>query len=439
MPLRSPQGCIMLQDLCHIPHKWLGLPVFGAGWMLIVWTIVSAVLLVYLWRRQGWDADTRSYLPILLLTGLLIWLVLPRLEDVAGGGPPKGLPIRGYGVMLLLGVVAGVALAVREARRVGLDPDMVVSLCFHLFVFGILGARLFYIVEYWPQFRRPGDPLATLGAIVNVTQGGLVVYGSLIGALLGGLWFLRRHALPTLAVADLMAPSLVLGLALGRIGCLLNGCCYGGLCDAAWGLTFPAASEPYKHQQSLGQLHGFQIAEDPTRHAARVVAVEPSSPAAAAGLKSGAIVNAIDGRPVASFDDAQEMMRNSTDRLELTTDSGPVTIRLPALPARSRPAHPTQLYAAAGAAILCWLLWCYYPFRRRDGSVFALLLTLYPVLRFLEETIRVDEPGQFRTSLSISQWISVLLLAAVVALWAYILRQPRGSALALADQGSSAK
>ena len=108
--------------------------------------------------------------------------------------------------------------------------------------------------------------LGTLGAILNVTQGGLVVYGSLIGALLGGLWFLRRHALPTLAVADLMAPSLVLGLALGRIGCLLNGCCYGGLCDAPWGLTFPAESEPYKHQQSLGQLHGFQIAEDSARH-----------------------------------------------------------------------------------------------------------------------------------------------------------------------------
>jgi phosphatidylglycerol:prolipoprotein diacylglycerol transferase len=402
--------------------------------MLILWAIVSAVLLGYLWRRQGWNADTRGYLPILLLMGLLIWLVLPRLEGVAGGGPSQGLPIRGYGVMLLLGVLAGVGLAVREARRVGLDPDMVVSLCFHLFVFGILGARLFYVIEYWPQFRRPNDPLAMLGAIVNVTQGGLVVYGSLIGALLGGLWFLRRHALPTLAVADLMAPSLVLGLALGRIGCLLNGCCYGGLCDAPWALTFPAESEPYKHQQSLGQLHGFQIAEDPARHAARVTAVEPGGPAAVAGLRSGAVLTAIDGRRVASFGAARETLRNATARLELTTDRGPVTIRLPALPARSRPAHPTQIYAAVGAALLCWLLWSYYPFRRRDGVVFAMMLTLYPIMRFLEETIRVDEPGQFRTSFSISQWISVLLLAAVVSLWIYVLRQPFGSALALADE-----
>ena len=259
------------------------------------------------------------------------------------------------------------------------------------------------------------------------------MYGSLIGAMLGGLWFLRRHALPTLALADLMAPSLLLGVALGRIGCLLNGCCYGGLCDVPHlGVTFPPPSEPYKHQRSLGQLHGFQISKDPATGVARVAAVEPGGPAAAAGLKAGAVLRAIDGQRVASFDEAQESLRVALPELKLATDQGPVTIRIPGLPARSRPAHPTQLYAAVGAAILCWLLWCYYPFRRRDGEVFALLLTLYPLMRYLEESIRVDEPGQFRTSLSISQWISLILLAAVVALWIYVLRQPRGSALALA-------
>jgi len=423
----------MLQDLCHIPHEWLGLPVFGAGWMLILWAIVSAGLLFRLWRRQGWNADTRSYLPVLIIIGLLIWLVLPRLEDVPDAGPSRGLPIRGYGVMLLLGVLAGVALAVREARRVGLDPEVVISLCFHLFVAGIIGARVFYVIEYWPQFHRP-TPLGTLGAILNVTQGGLVVYGSLIGAMLGGLWFLRRHKLRTLALADLMTPSLLLGLALGRIGCLLNGCCYGGLCMVPHlGVTFPDTSEPYKHQRSIGQLHGFRIAEAPSTGEARVVVVEPDRPAAAAGLQVGAILRAVDGHEITSFGDAREALRTAPPDLRLITDQGTVTIRLHEFPDRSRRAHPTQLYASVGAAILCWLLWCYYPFRRRDGEVFALLLTLYPVMRFLEEYIRVDEPGQFHTSLKISQWISLLLLAAAVALWAYVLHQPRGSALALAS------
>lgn len=430
----------MLQDLCHIPHQWLGLPMFGAGWMLILWAVVGAGLLVRLWRRQGWNADTRSYLPVLIIIGLLIWLVLPRLEDIPDAGPSKGLPIRGYGVMLLSGVLAGVALSVREARRVGLDAEIVVSLCFHIFVAGIIGARLFYVIEYWPRFHR-ATLSATIGAILNVTQGGLVVYGSLIGAMLGGLWFLRRHALPALALADLMAPGLLLGLALGRIGCFLNGCCYGGLCDVPQlGVTFPPHSEPYRHQRSVGQLHGFQISQDPATGAARVVAVEPRGPAGVAGLQVGAELRAIDGQRVASFAEAQELLRVAPPELRLATDQGPVAIRLSGLPARSRPAHPTQIYAAIGAGILCWLLWCYYPFRRRDGEVFALLLTLYPVVRYLEERIRVDEPGQFHTSLSISQWISLVLLAAVVALWVYILRQPRGSALALAgDQrhGSS--
>ncbi|NLF72481.1 MAG: PDZ domain-containing protein [Candidatus Anammoximicrobium sp.] len=424
----------MLQDLCHIPHEVLGLPVFGAGWMLILWAIVSAVLLGFLWRRQGWNADTRSYLPVLTVIGLLIWLVLPRLEVTPDAGPSQGLPIRGYGVMLLLGVLAGVVLAVREARRVGVDPDLVISLCFHLFVAGIIGARLFYVIEYWPQFQR-STPAATLSAILNVTQGGLVVYGSLVGAVVGGLWFLRRHALPVLALADLMAPSLLLGVALGRIGCFLNGCCYGGLCDVPHlGVTFPPSSEPYKHQRSVGQLHGFQISRSPETGAARVSVVEPSGPAAEAGLQAGAALRAINGQQVASFAEARELLRVAPPRLRLTTDRGLVTIEMAAFPPRSRPAHPTQLYASVGASILCWLLWCYYPFRRRDGEVFALFLTLYPVMRYLEEVIRVDEPGQFHTSLSISQWISLALLAAVAGLWAYILRQPRGSVLALASE-----
>jgi phosphatidylglycerol:prolipoprotein diacylglycerol transferase len=421
----------MRQDLFHIPHEWLGMPVFGAGWLLLVWAIASAVLLVTLWRRQGWNTDTSSYVPLLALMGLLIWLVLPRLEDMTDVGTSAGLPIRGYGVMLLLGVLGGVALAVREARRVGLDPDLVISLCFHLFVAGIIGARLFYVIEYWPQFRQP-TPIDTLGAILNVTQGGLVVYGSLIGALLGGLWFLRRNALPLLATADLMAPSLVLGLALGRIGCLLNGCCYGGLCDASWAVTFPSTSEPYTHQRMLGQLHGFLLAQDADSSAACVAAVQLDGPAAEAGLQVGDVLRAIAGRPVETFGEAQKALQIAGPDLYLTTDRGPVRIRMPALPERSRPTHPAQLYAAIGAGLLCWLLWSCYPFRRRDGEVFALLLTLYPVMRFLEETVRVDEPGQFRTSFSIAQWISLLLLTAVVALWIFIVRQPRGSALALA-------
>jgi phosphatidylglycerol:prolipoprotein diacylglycerol transferase len=88
--------------------------------------------------------------------------------------------------------------------------------------------------------------------------------------------------------------------------------------------------------------------------------------------------------------------------------------------------HPTQLYSAIDAGLLGWLLWSVYPFRRRDGEAIALMLTIHPVTRFLLEIIRTDEPAVFGTGMSISQNISVVLLACGIALWWYLSRQPRG-------------
>ena len=104
------------------------------------------------------------------------------------------------------------------------------------------------------------------------------------------------------------------------------------------------------------------------------------------------------------------------------------TIDIPAitLPDRSRPVHPTQLYSAIDGAILGWLLWSFFPFRRRDGEAIALLLTIHPITRFLLEIIRTDEPAVFGTGLTISQNVSLGLLACGAGLWWYLSRQPRG-------------
>jgi phosphatidylglycerol:prolipoprotein diacylglycerol transferase len=90
--------------------------------------------------------------------------------------------------------------------------------------------------------------------------------------------------------------------------------------------------------------------------------------------------------------------------------------------------HPTQLYSSVNAALLAWLLWSFYPFRRRDGEVVALMLLLYPIARFLLEVIRVDESAVFGTGLSISQNISLVVLVAGIALWVSLCRQPAGKA-----------
>lgn len=88
------------------------------------------------------------------------------------------------------------------------------------------------------------------------------------------------------------------------------------------------------------------------------------------------------------------------------------------------PLHPAQLYAALDAALLAAVAVAYTPLARRDGEVFALVLTLHPISRILLEIVRVDEQPALGTSLSISQLVSLALLALAVALWWWIGRQP---------------
>lgn len=415
----------MYQTLFHIPREVSGLPLFGAGVLLAAWAVFSVGLLLWLAWRQGWTADTRSYVPLLLLVGAAIWLLLPALCD------EHGLPIRSYGVMLLVAVVSGVALAVRRAVRAGLDPDVILGLAFWMFIPGIIGARTFYVIEYWENFLRPTPDApclgATLGAIINVSEGGLVVYGSLIGGLPGLLLYARKHRLPLLALGDLIAPSMVLGLALGRIGCLLNGCCYGGPCDVPWAVTFPPESPPYKSQVQRGQMHGFEVGEGAGGGPA-VVRVEPGSPAEQAGLKPGDRLGRINGfEPVSAADAHSLIARAFYGRrpLELRTAEGrELTVPAAPVPARSLRVHPSQVYSAISALLLCLFLLAYDPYCRRDGQLFAAMLTIYPVLRFLLEIIRTDEGGTWPVGLSISQNVSLLVLAAAAALWVHLLRRP---------------
>jgi phosphatidylglycerol---prolipoprotein diacylglyceryl transferase len=356
----------------------------------------------------------------------LFVIPLPWLEQQF---PGAGLPIRGYGLMLLIGFVAGVLLAVRQARRMGVNPDIVYSFAFWVFVAGIVGARGFFVLQYREQFWRE-NPIAMLGAVLNITEGGLVVYGAFLGVVLAGWVFLRVHKLPVLAFADLIVPSLALGLAIGRIGCLLNGCCYGGLCDTPWlGIRFPDTSPVYERQLTQGELHGFRLQQDASTHRPRVAAVYSGTSAETAGMKPGMVVAAINGHATETIDHAAWILRQASGNLVVQTDQGTVTLFSPSLPARSLPVHPVQIYSSINAALLCLLLWAYYPLRRRDGQVFALFLLLYPITRILLEVIRVDEGGKFGTGLTISQLVSLVFVAGSVALWIYILRQPPGSVL----------
>ena len=107
------------------------------------------------------------------------------------------------------------------------------------------------------------------------------------------------------------------------------------------------------------------------------------------------------------------------------------TIDLPAidpLPTKSLPVYPTQLYSTIDALIICLLLLAYDPFRRRDGELFAIMATIYPVTRFLIEILRTDEAAIRGTGMSISQNVSLLILLGTACLWYYLSKQPKGFA-----------
>jgi phosphatidylglycerol:prolipoprotein diacylglycerol transferase len=426
----------MRQTLFYIPVEINGVPLFGFGVLLAVWAIASALLIVYLVRKQGFSADTKAYLPVLGALGLFTY-ALPSIV-----GEEQGLPIRGYGVMLLLAVSSAVSLLVYRAKRRGLDPEMMLSLSFWLFIAGIAGARLFYVIEYWERQFHKDTVLETLKAVFNITQGGLVVFGSLIGGAIAALIYVRKHQLPTLIMGDLLAPCIVLGIAIGRIGCFFNGCCFGGVCDLPWAVQFPFGSPPHIRQVEQGKLtlHGLRFdgdSDDP----AMISAVEPGSLADKAGLRPGQEIRRViassendqDAREwkITSVDEAQGALVRITGegtelRLQVTSqgEAGVQTLgwTLPSALPRSIPVHPAQLYSAIDCFLLMFVLLAYEPFQRRNGELLALLLTIHPISRFLLEIVRIDEAAMFGTGLSISQLISVVALAGAGVLWTYICR-----------------
>ncbi len=144
--------------------------------------------------------------------------------------------IRSYGLMLALAFLVGTWLGLREARRLGLDEDKVVNIILIVLVASVLGARALYVMEHVQEFRREW------GSVIALWQGGLTLYGGIVAGTVAGLMAARRFGLPMWTLADALTPSLALGAAIGRVGCHLNGCCYGRPTSLPWGVVFPPDS-----------------------------------------------------------------------------------------------------------------------------------------------------------------------------------------------------
>ncbi|MCR9198700.1 MAG: prolipoprotein diacylglyceryl transferase [Planctomycetaceae bacterium] len=314
----------------------------GYGWAIVAWCVCAAVGLGVLWKLTR---DMQQVKSSLLFWGAIpaVLAILPRLNLPVA---QSGIPVFGYGFMMFVGFSTGTVLAARRAKSVGLEPDVVWDLMMWLLIPGLIGARIIYLSQNWQRVMGGKTGVEFFKSAIALWDGGIVFYGCIIGGVVGLLIYCRRIGVPALQLADVIMPSLFVGLGFGRIGCFLYGCCYGGVCDLPWAVQFPPDSMTFEALT----------------------------------------------------------VKNS----DMLMADGSATV----------PLHPTQIYSSALAFLLAGILTWYFRRRPFEGAVFALGWMLYPVNRFILESIRDDEPDRL-LGMTFSQSMSVALfvMGCVLMFW----------------------
>jgi phosphatidylglycerol:prolipoprotein diacylglycerol transferase len=287
-------------------------------------------------------------------------------------------PIYGYGLMLVVAFLACVKLSQWLGERKSIRPELFVDATLIALATGLIGARLCHVLENLPEYTRGDLSLAqNLRNIINTREGGLTFYGGFLLATPSCIIYALIRKVPILLGMDIVAPAIMIGLGFGRIGCFLNGCCYGEQCNAPWAVRFPYFSNVYVEQYQQGKL------------------VAPIDLQSSAGLLNPRVP------PISS---------DPNLRAEVATAS-------------SLPVHPTQLYSAFTAFLLCGLLIAYLGLPHVNGRIFALMLILEGMARYMLEMIRV-EPSVFTLrvhgqsyGLSISMFFGVIVVIAGIVMW----------------------
>jgi phosphatidylglycerol:prolipoprotein diacylglycerol transferase len=169
------------------------------------------------------------------------------------------LQLRSYGFMLALSFLIGIWLAGRRAKQAGIDAQKILDLSVIIIIAAVVGSRLLYVVFHLDQYSNPLDMFA-------LWQGGATFYGGFILAVAASYFWIQKNNLSFLKIADIMSPSIALGLVFTRIGCFLSGCCYGKPTHMPWGVVFPpdspAGTAAMATAQQLGVDH---VALHPTQ------------------------------------------------------------------------------------------------------------------------------------------------------------------------------
>jgi phosphatidylglycerol:prolipoprotein diacylglycerol transferase len=277
--------------------------------------------------------------------------------------------IKSYGFMMVIGFLAAVTLIRRLSRDITPDPRLITNAALYSLIAGVFGARLFYVIHYFDSFRED------LRSVFFIWQGGLELLGGVILTIIVIYLFLLYHKLPVRRYLDILAIGLMLALLFGRIGCFLNGCCFGKPAELPWSVRFPYNSFAYISQ----------INANPRR-----TRLEPQL-----NLPRQEYQQYMDS----SGKWYPKPFQDLTEQQKIEVTKGKY---------RCLPVHPTQLYSSIKAAILCLVLYLFW--RRsqqaersksatklfaKPGSTFALMFILYGISRFFMEFLRDDNPFEY--------------------------------------------
>jgi phosphatidylglycerol---prolipoprotein diacylglyceryl transferase len=286
--------------------------------------------------------------------------------------PFTNYPVHSFGVMLVLGFMLAMALAKFLARRSTLDPEIFANVALIALLSGVIGARLSHVIENWPQYSDSTRSVwANFREAINITEGGLTYYGGFLLAIPCCIAYALWKRVPILLGMDILAPCIMIGLGFGRIGCFLNGCCFGAQCNLPWAVEFPYHSYAYMEEYERNQLQ---------------------TPAPEEVL----------GPP--SFDGTRYPL--------------PAEIVGPQPQLNSNPLHPAQLYSAFTAFLLAGMLFAYFTMSHVPGRVFALMMAVEGLCRYLLELVR-DEPRVYLNhTASLGMVQGILIAAGGLILWA---------------------
>jgi phosphatidylglycerol---prolipoprotein diacylglyceryl transferase len=288
--------------------------------------------------------------------------------------PGLNIPVYGYGFMLVIGFILATQLAQFLARRSKIDPEVLVNAGIIALVAGVIGARLSHVLENLPDYTRSDLSLGqNLLNMIDIRSGGLTFYGGFLLAFPACVFYGWYKKVPIRRGMDIIAPCLMIGLGFGRIGCFLNGCCYGAECEAPWAVQFPYYSNAYRDEFDARKLKE-PVPSD--------LLIEKQGNAV---LKEPAEVNA--DLQLRSLADGQH----------------------------SNKLHPAQLYSAFNALLIAALCVAFFTLAPPPGRVFALMLMVEGGTRFLLELLRAEPPviGSF----SLSMILGLGLMALGVLFW----------------------